>query len=87
MVNPGCALLNADVLPGFCWFLEGSISLEKILDLTPDIIITWNTAPMKVTLHRQLCFGQAITPRFGRNHGHGRYILGRQEEAEKLNDY
>lgn len=68
--------------------LEGSISLEKVLDLTPDIIITWNTAayesyskiaPTVVFETSKYSTIQEEITAMGD-------ILGRQEEAKKWNE-
>ncbi|WP_052675780.1 AraC family transcriptional regulator [Paenibacillus sp. IHBB 10380] len=65
--------------------LEGSISLEKVLDLSPDVIITWNKddyenyskiAPTVVFDTSQYSTIQEEITAMGD-------ILGRQEEAEK----
>ncbi|MFB8375466.1 AraC family transcriptional regulator [Paenibacillus taichungensis] len=68
--------------------LEGSISLEKVLDLTPDIIITWNTAAYEsyskiaptvvFETSKYSTIQEEITAMGG--------ILGRQEEAKKWNE-
>ncbi|MGP3784612.1 helix-turn-helix domain-containing protein [Paenibacillus sp. 1A_MP2] len=68
--------------------LEGSISLEKVLDLSPDIIITWNTAayesyskiaPTVVFETSKYSTIQEEITAMGD-------ILGRQEEAKKWNE-
>ncbi|MGE6664588.1 AraC family transcriptional regulator [Paenibacillus xylanexedens] len=67
--------------------LEGSISLEKVLDLSPDIIITWNPAayesyskiaPTVVFETSKYSTIQEEITAMGD-------ILGRKEEAEKWN--
>ncbi|WP_063565628.1 AraC family transcriptional regulator [Paenibacillus sp. O199] len=68
--------------------LEGSISLEKVLDLTPDIIITWNTAAYESysKIAPTIVFETSKYSTIQEEITAMGDILGRQEEAKKWNE-
>jgi iron complex transport system substrate-binding protein len=68
--------------------LEGSISLEKVLDLSPDIIITWNTAAYESysKIAPTVVFETSKYSTIQEEITSMGDILGRQEEAKKWNE-